>query len=299
MKVFWIRVVGLLLLVPAGASGQEQPSPPESAVEPVQAEQATGNVSPWELHPALETGLMLGAVTMMSLDIVYFRQNRGPSCGSGCDPAGINRFDRMVTSWWNPGAATASDVTLSASIVLPFLAQAIDTAVSRPSDGWKGYGRDVLVLVETAAVTSGLTSLLKYSVGRERPYAYNRELDESKRTERDAGLSFPSGHTSMAFAMATSWSWLYMKRHPESPGVVPVWIGSYALALTTAVLRPVAGKHFWTDIIAGAGLGIGVGLLVPYLHEVVAGKNRRSKAVVTVVPAIVEGGGAAMLTVIR
>jgi len=299
LKSYGFIAVCLLLLAGTAAAGQERAGSTESPSPVERAENVPENVSPWELHPALETGLLIGGLTMMSLDFVYFRQNRGPSCGISCDPAGINRLDRAVAGWWNPAAATASDVTLSVSIALPFLAQAIDTAVSRPSDGWKGYGRDVLVLVETAAVTSGLTSLVKYSVGRPRPYSYNRDLDESKRTERDAGLSFPSGHTSMAFAMATSWSWLYMKRHPRSPGVVPVWIGSYALALTTAVLRPVAGKHFWTDIIAGAGLGIGVGLLVPYLHQVVAKKKRQSKTVVTVVPAIVEGGGAAMVTVIR
>ena len=256
--------------------------------------------SPWDLHPALETGMMIVGLTGMSLDVVYKYSNRGPKWGLDGDSSSINGFDRMVTGWWNPDAAVASDVLLGMSIAVPFIAQMIDTAVNSPEDGWKGYGKDLLVLLETLAVTAGMTNFLKYSIGRARPYSYNEILSDETRLERDAGLSFPSGHTSMAFAMATSWSWLYMKRHPKSPGVVPVWLGSYAVAAATAVMRPVAGKHFWTDIIAGAALGIGVGLLVPYLHELVAKKNRSSRRnIISVAPFALDGGGGAVLTVIR
>jgi membrane-associated phospholipid phosphatase len=62
----------------------------------------------------------------------------------------------------------------------------------------------------------------------------------------------------------------------------------------------VAGKHFWTDVIAGAALGVGVGLLVPYLHEVVAKKNRLpGNASIIVSPSVVEGGGGAVVTLIK
>ena len=45
-----------------------------------------------------------------------------------------------------------------------------------------------------------------------------------------------------------------------------MWLGSYALATTVAVLRTEAGQHFPTDVIVGAALGIGMGLLIPWLH---------------------------------
>lgn len=298
-----------LSLTPVPAAGQEAASSPADAnrdeMSAVSSED--GSVvkesapsvleSPWKLHPALETGLLAAGLTGLSLEAVFKKSNRGPSCGLACDSSTINAFDRSVVGWWNPDAALASDVFLVTTIALPFAAQLIDTAVSGAGDGWSGFGIDALVLVETLAVTAGLTSFLKYAINRTRPYSYNDSLPDDVRLQRDAGLSFPSGHTSMAFAMATSWSVLYMKRHPKSPGVVPVWIGSYLLATTTALLRPVAGRHFWTDIIAGAATGVAVGLLVPYLHELIAGRSSKKHSLI-VSPSVVEGGGGAVLTVV-
>lgn len=318
-----------VLLVPAAALAQEEPDRTVSAVAPEDAAPAAVetapedpapaaedaapqnpataalkkspvNISPWDLHPALEGGLLLGSAIMLVIEPGFSHLNRGPWCGLACEPDDVNPMDRTVIGWYNHDAALASDVTLGISIGLPLLAQAIDTAVTKPADGWRGYGKDVLVLAETLALTAGVTNFLKFAVGRARPYAYLENLPDDVRTEKDAGLSFPSGHTSMAFAMATSWSWLYMKRHPDSPAVVPIWVGSYALATTTALLRPVAGKHFWTDILAGAAIGIGIGLLVPYVHELVAKKNRASKNTQIIVsPAVMDGGGGAVVTVVQ
>jgi undecaprenyl-diphosphatase len=79
-------------------------------------------------------------------------------------------------------------------------------------------------------------------------------------------MSFFSGHTSLAFSMATAYSYLFARRHPDSPLVVPVWLGAHLLAGTTAVLRVEAGQHFWTDVLAGAAVGSAIGYLVPWLH---------------------------------
>ena len=38
-------------------------------------------------------------------------------------------------------------------------------------------------------------------------------------------------------------------------------------AAVTASLRVAAGKHFFTDVLTGAGVGSAVGFLVPYLHR--------------------------------
>lgn len=92
--------------------------------------------------------------------------------------------------------------------------------------------------------------------------------------------------------MATAYSRLFMKRHPDSPLVIPMWIGTYSLAGTTAVLRSVAGDHFWTDIIAGAVLGIGMGLLVPWMHETSEPSGVAVSPLVTP-----DGGFGALLTV--
>jgi membrane-associated phospholipid phosphatase len=128
-------------------------------------------------------------------------------------------------------------------------------------------------------------------IRRPRPLVYDENVDDEHRMLGDSALSFPSGHAAGAFAMATAYSRLFMKRHPDSRLVIPMWIGTYTLAGTTSVLRAVAGDHFWTDIIAGTVLGIGMGLLVPWLHE------RHTSSGVAVGPLVTpDGGFGAILT---
>ncbi len=88
----------------------------------------------------------------------------------------------------------------------------------------------------------------KVVVDRGRPSAF---VDA---TVREAGLSdfgFPSGHAAVAFALATA----------LAPWLGPRWryVG-YALASVVAVARLVVGAHLPLDVVAGAAIGVGVGL---------------------------------------
>lgn len=62
--------------------------------------------------------------------------------------------------------------------------------------------------------------------------------------------SFPSGHTASAFTAA---EFLYQEYKDVSP-----WIGysGYAVAAATGALRLYNNKHYFGDVLAGAGLGI-------------------------------------------
>ena len=80
------------------------------------------------------------------------------------------------------------------------------------------------------------TGLLKVAVGRERP-------NQASRT------SFPSGHTSAAFSVAEVIRTLYGHRAGEP---------FYLAAVITAISRIHDNKHYPSDVIAGAGLGIGL-----------------------------------------
>jgi membrane-associated phospholipid phosphatase len=70
--------------------------------------------------------------------------------------------------------------------------------------------------------------------------------------------------------------------------VLPLWLGSEALAATTAVLRVEAGKHFWSDVAVGALVGSAVGYLVPQLHL----RQQREAPIASVAPMVVDDGGA-------
>lgn len=90
----------------------------------------------------------------------------------------------------------------------------------------------------TAYVSVGvLVNAIKYTVRTERP-------------DGSAFNSFPSGHTSTTFMGAELVRIEYGEEHP--------WlaVGAYTIASTVGVLRVYNNRHWFTDVFAGAGIGI-------------------------------------------
>jgi undecaprenyl-diphosphatase len=67
-----------------------------------------------------------------------------------------------------------------------------------------------------------------------------------------SSLSFPSAHATSSFAVATA-----MCR------VDPATSAAFLVALALALGRPYLGMHYPSDVLAGALVGIALGLLVP------------------------------------
>ena len=178
------------------------------------------------------------------------------------DASNVNVLDRGTTGTWNPSAAKTSDLLLAASTLAPYALLLTDQGSKEP---WV-IG---LMAAETQLLNLGATLVIKNSVARTRPYVYDRTdaVPSDIKHQRDARRSFPSGHTSNAFAPATFLGVVNEKLHPGSSANPWVWAGAYGVAATTGILRVAAGKHFPTDVLAGAALGTFVGWLVPKLHE--------------------------------
>jgi len=70
------------------------------------------------------------------------------------------------------------------------------------------------------------------------------------RPDTGGPTSFPSGHTAQAFAAATFMAKEY--------GHKSVWysIGAYSVATSVGVLRVMNNRHWVSDVLAGAGIGI-------------------------------------------
>lgn len=98
-----------------------------------------------------------------------------------------------------------------------------------------------------AVVTCGaITTGLKYAVNRPRPFVTYPDIIK----KGNAGSkSFPSGHTSSAFALATSISLEYPKWYFVAP--------AYIWATTVGYSRMRLGVHYPTDVFAGAIVGAG------------------------------------------
>jgi membrane-associated phospholipid phosphatase len=98
----------------------------------------------------------------------------------------------------------------------------------------------------TAAVTVSavFSETLKELVGRARPY---QEIGDGNYSPFSGRASMPSGHTTAAFALATSLS--DEIRRPWATA------GLYTLATATATARVVRDAHWFSDVVAGAILG--------------------------------------------
>lgn len=126
--------------------------------------------------------------------------------------------------------------------------------------------REGLLHVEAGLLSGGLTSLAKRHFHRPRPFALRCEpVDLGALDEEDAQQSFFSGHTSTAFALATTGWRIAGARGDRHAGTLK-GVG-LALASLTGLLRIAADKHYVTDVVVGAAVGFGSGVLITKLHE--------------------------------
>ncbi len=75
-------------------------------------------------------------------------------------------------------------------------------------------------------------------------------IEISRRPDRSAWNSFPSGHTATAFVGAELLRVEYGVRYPW------VAVGGYTMAIGTGLLRIHHDRHWLGDVLAGAGIGI-------------------------------------------
>lgn len=104
-------------------------------------------------------------------------------------------------------------------------------------DGRSSWGEMLTADVVSAATLAAVVNGMKYTIKRPRP-------DNSKRN------SFPSGHTAVAFMSATM---LYKEYGDLSP-----WVGiaAYGSASLVAVGRMMNNRHWMSDVLFGAGVGV-------------------------------------------
>jgi membrane-associated phospholipid phosphatase len=109
-------------------------------------------------------------------------------------------------------------------------------------------GEDWLIAGLLGPVAIGLNYAVKLVVRRKRPVLEGLPPLGGA----PSSLSFPSAHTTSSFACATA-----MTRIAPEAGFL------FILATGIALSRPYLGMHYPSDVIAGAILGVGLGLVVP------------------------------------
>lgn len=114
------------------------------------------------------------------------------------------------------------------------------TQIAMGLGGVEGRSKNRLQIIATdalaAAMMATMVNGIKYCVNRTRP---NGE-----------GQSFPSGHTATAFMGAT------LLAHEYGHKSVWIPIAGYSLATATGVLRVLNNRHYVSDVLVGAAIGI-------------------------------------------
>jgi membrane-associated phospholipid phosphatase len=150
-------------------------------------------------------------------------------------------FSRIVTPFGGRRA-----LNLSAAVLL--------TGVVTKNTSLRDTGRDAL---EASILAGGIaTPLLKWTAGRSRP---NTGEGAYASDPFSGNASFPSGHATNAFAVASVFA-------AHSDGWLVPTI-AYTLATGVAVSRVHDNVHFASDVIAGAVIGTAVGRSIVARHR--------------------------------
>lgn len=157
----------------------------------------------------------------------------------------LKNIDRSVAGNFNNSSKTKLDNYIQYAPAVATFALDFSGVKSRHDVKEK-----VVLYALTAAITTVFTQGLKHTISVMRP-------DSSARN------SFPSGHTATAFAAA---QFLHNEYGNQS-----VWysVAGYTVAGATGFLRMYNNKHWLSDVIAGAGVGIASTQLAYLIYPVI------------------------------
>jgi len=245
------------------------PAAPAAATAPSPAPKSVYEIRPWvDGSVVVTTGLAYGALALFGPNWIT------PHCP--CSASEVPRIDQVALGKHDQTADSLSTATTLLALAAPVVVDAIDVGFTRP------MLEDMVVYAEVLTISGTATELAKYVVQRPRPYVYG-STSSSTLDASSSYVSFFSGHTTATFAALTSLSMTVSLRHGPQAWL---WVVTALVGTSVAIERVAAGQHFPTDVMMGTVVGVGVGLLVPWLHE------RSAPAAPAVSLAPVPGGGA-------
>ena len=243
-------VLALGVIPPMRLAAQNPPPGDDRTVVPRDTAHAERRQTLFTFRDAILAGGFAGiTVAMFPLDKNIARQIRQDSTFNGFTQKSAVGFETISS----PGA-----YVIGGSLYL------IGRFAKKPDlqdFGWHG--------TEAVLVANAVTGLLKGTLGRARPFVSN---DTNPRDFHFGGgfrtadrQSFPSGHTTTAFAAAAAVTSEIRRLHPKAlPYVATVMYGGATLV---GLSRMYHNKHWASDVALGAAIGTFSGLkVVRYSH---------------------------------
>ena len=148
----------------------------------------------------------------------------------------------------------ASDITLAGTLLLSGISLLNKSQSETVNKG--------IVGIQSIWITANLAQTTKLAFKRIRPYASAPSYPLSK---RDDVYSFFSGHTAIAASAVTSAILMFSDQNATRNKILITSSG--VLVASTAAFRIFSGKHYTSDVITGALLGIGIAWINYRIHE--------------------------------
>lgn len=264
------------------APSTEKPNiaPPAPDAPPAKVEDAKNVAKEAQLTPiipspkdATKPAFLLYAeidIPIVAVGTVFTLARRTKSepafCAPACDKVGLNSLDKLTAGYYSAGWSNASDYML-------YGLGAGTAGVLIADEGFLSALNDGVVIGEATLSATSVAAIMTLAAGRPRPFLYGDPTDPSGykapvsiRNSANASLSFLSGHTAQAFAIATSLYVAERRLHPRSMRPKIILGTGLAIASAIGVARVMAGYHFITDVVGGAVVGSSLGVLVASVH---------------------------------
>jgi len=134
-----------------------------------------------------------------------------------------------------------------------------------------------LLAVESLIISGAFTWTLKEIAQRPRPYTGESSTTWYGPNRKPADYSFPSGHSTVAFSVAS----VIAEEYGNNPYVPPI---AYGLATLTAFSRIYSNEHWASDVFLGGAIGYFVGKAVVRYH------TQSGTSPVTILPTVSQHG---------
>ena len=256
-----------------GATGQTtvpgQTTAPTAPTQPVWPAHGVPPVGTWDIVAA-------GALGAALLTVQFAVP--APTVPKWTDQNGFDNAIRSVLRVSSEGGRQAMGYTSDALVYLliaaPFLNATLVAGVEH--ERWDVGWRLMVLDAQAILLATTITISIQKAVARERPFVQECRTNPSLKDCSSGGQnqSFPSGHTTAAFAAVAlecfHHGYLDTSHTGWAAAVCPLTV---VAAIGTGILRIAADRHWATDIIAGAAIGGLVGYAIPALHLLGAEKK--------------------------
>jgi membrane-associated phospholipid phosphatase len=270
-----LAILGLTLGTAENALADDEASSGTVAVKAKADPDSAPITPPIELRHDLRIDLPVTAGLIATYTTILLARDdlQSKECGwcDGSNPSDLNAID----DWFRTALRRADPQPANVmSHVLAFGVAPITLVGTTVLSAWadrrtNGALVDVVLATEGAFSAVVVTELMKPLILRERPRIHAIADPEARQSaidrDPDAVRGFPSGHTSSVFAATAAAGMVATMRGYRLAPLV--WASGILLGVATAYARMAADRHYFTDTLGGAAIGLFVGGGVPLLFH--------------------------------